>query len=441
MKNKMLKNSKYLLFFFLFLLSYLFLPQVAADESWSYGFAYNVATGLVPYQDFNMIIPPFFPFLFSIGLCFYKGILMFHIEQALMMTGICYMLERLVPKKYLLLVLLLLVTPCMVYNLPTYNTVCFFFILCLILLEEKNHSDFWIGIILGLMILTKQSIGLVALLVGVYLVYGKKEKFIKRLWGFSIPLFLAGCYFIIAGNFFDFLDQCLFGMVDFSGNGQVFILRPLFCILFFVLFLFWWKRGTYHKKWLYAISFYSICLPLFDLSHFSLGAFSLLVVFLAHSREEFSPHQRLALILFIVMTPCATFLHTYRTGYFPSDILNHEYRYLDYDNYRNLSVLREYSEKHFDQKIVILSTSAYLFKLSSGIPIDKLDLINKGNWGIRGTEKIITEIQKLRGSSTLFLINPEEALDNQIDKDVLNYVIRTGKKVDKVLYFDVYQLK
>ena len=125
MTKKIQSVGKYIVLFCLFLISYLFLPKVAADETWSYGFAYNIASGLIPYQDFNMIVPPVFAIIFSSLLFFYKGILMFHIEQALMFTIICYMLEKLLKEKYLVPVLLLLVSAPMIYNLPTYNSLVF----------------------------------------------------------------------------------------------------------------------------------------------------------------------------------------------------------------------------------------------------------------------------------------------------------------------------
>ena len=35
------------------------------DELFNYGFAYNILNGLVPYRDFNMIIPPLFNYLLA----------------------------------------------------------------------------------------------------------------------------------------------------------------------------------------------------------------------------------------------------------------------------------------------------------------------------------------------------------------------------------------
>ena len=35
------------------------------DNVWNYGFAYNIASGLIPYRDFNMVTTPLFPLLES----------------------------------------------------------------------------------------------------------------------------------------------------------------------------------------------------------------------------------------------------------------------------------------------------------------------------------------------------------------------------------------
>ena len=41
------------------------LTQVDLDGVWGYGFSYNIASGLVPYKDFNMVIGPLYSILFS----------------------------------------------------------------------------------------------------------------------------------------------------------------------------------------------------------------------------------------------------------------------------------------------------------------------------------------------------------------------------------------
>lgn len=440
MRDKILSKTKYIFFFFSFLISYLFLRKVSADETWSYGFSYNIASGLVPYQDFNMIVPPVFSFLFSIGLFFYKGILMFHIEQALLMVVICYLLEKLTKEKSVILISLLILLP-IVNGLPTYNTLCCCIVLALIYAEKRKANDLEIGLLLGLILFTKQSIGFLILLCGCYFVKNDKERLKKRCLGVAIPTFFIFTYLLLAGNFNDFIDQCFLGMFEFSKNGEsVAIWRPISIIVIWIAFLFYFRKQKYETEWIYAVAFYFICFPLFDLLHFLLGLFIILTAIIAHSDFLFNYHLEKFFLWLIILFPIGNMLVTLNAkGVYPNHIRNYEYRYLNPMEYHNAETLKEYNDNHLEEDIIILSSTSYIFKLSNHRRIEKLDLINRGNWGKDGTKKMIKAIQKKK--STLFLINKEELnYSTQTDKEVLKYIIKNGKRVDKVLYFDVYQL-
>ena len=43
-----------------------YVRPIVDDELYNYGFSVSILKGLVPYKDFNMIIPPFFSYIFSI---------------------------------------------------------------------------------------------------------------------------------------------------------------------------------------------------------------------------------------------------------------------------------------------------------------------------------------------------------------------------------------
>ena len=69
-KQKINNKQKYLLIFIisfvLIFTYYYFNTQRSMDEMWNYGFSNNIANGLVPYRDFNMIITPLYPLIISI---------------------------------------------------------------------------------------------------------------------------------------------------------------------------------------------------------------------------------------------------------------------------------------------------------------------------------------------------------------------------------------
>ena len=70
MKDLIEKRVFYvLLFIIIFCITFcysMFLTPSISDEIWSYSFCYNIASGLIPYRDFNMVITPLFSLLGSI---------------------------------------------------------------------------------------------------------------------------------------------------------------------------------------------------------------------------------------------------------------------------------------------------------------------------------------------------------------------------------------
>ena len=67
MKNKICSGSKYLfLFLFCLVLCCFTYSIITSDAIWNYGFSYAIARGEVPYVDFNMVVPPFSPFVYLI---------------------------------------------------------------------------------------------------------------------------------------------------------------------------------------------------------------------------------------------------------------------------------------------------------------------------------------------------------------------------------------
>ena len=63
----MKRVGKYL-FLALIILLFQIIAPLNLDEIWNYGFVHNLVTGLEPYKDFNMVIPPFSLFLFYLPL-------------------------------------------------------------------------------------------------------------------------------------------------------------------------------------------------------------------------------------------------------------------------------------------------------------------------------------------------------------------------------------
>jgi len=123
---------------FLFVLcSNLLFHEFDLDECWNYGFSVGIFHGQVPYRDFNMVIPPFFPMLFTILFPFFgSSIFIYHIEQAILVTIFIYLLNKYLGNKmWLVSIFLILPLPLLA---PNYNFFLLFLFLLLLVLEEKD---------------------------------------------------------------------------------------------------------------------------------------------------------------------------------------------------------------------------------------------------------------------------------------------------------------
>ena len=71
---------------------------ITGDEIWNYGFAYNIATGLIPYKDFNMVVTPLFPIMSALFMKILGiNIVTFHIFNAIICTTIFYYMKKHIP--------------------------------------------------------------------------------------------------------------------------------------------------------------------------------------------------------------------------------------------------------------------------------------------------------------------------------------------------------
>ena len=126
---------KYFLVFIFFLFWNLIVQRINLDEIWNYGFAYNISQGLIPYEDFNMVLTPFYPMLISFFLVlFSSNLLVMHIINSLMITVMLYLIER-VLKLNINIFILILCFPLSV-AFPSYNL----FLLFLFIIRICNGS-------------------------------------------------------------------------------------------------------------------------------------------------------------------------------------------------------------------------------------------------------------------------------------------------------------
>ena len=104
-----------------------------------------------------------------------------------------------------------------------------------ILDKEFKYKDYIIGLLVGIMFLTKQHIGLCLF---IPLIFCSKNK-LKSFIGMSIPITLLLCYLLFNNSFNDFINYAFLGIFDFGENNSIWLFFPIelivCCIIFYKL--------------------------------------------------------------------------------------------------------------------------------------------------------------------------------------------------------------
>ena len=438
-KNNYIKIIKYFLIFIFLVFWSIFIQNITGDEIWNYGFAHNIYKGLIPYKDFNMVVTPLFPFLMSILFhIFGSNLLVIEIENAIIMTIIIFLVEKKLKKNTWMFALFMFFPLQIVF--PSYNM--FILMLCIIILflEEKKGYDYLIGFILALAVLTKQSIG-VCMILPSLIYYKQPKKLLKRFVGFLFPMIIFLIYLLISKSFMQFVDLCFLGLFDFSNkNGRLFKEIPglIFIIILVIVLIIMIIKYPKKISNYYTLAYLSIVLPLFDVYHIQMACLLFLYNLLTVTNYQFKIKVALFCPVIIIFCTCVWGCCNYGKGHtFPNDINHFQYKLLDDESIKFTKEISYYIKEHEDKEIIFFTTSAYYIKIANDMKITWLDLVNDGNWGYNGEEKMMKEVKK-RKNAIYFIDRSELHEKCQTNYNVMKYIMKNGKKIDKLRIYDVY---
>lgn len=434
MKSKKYIAIELLCIFILTLLYNLICNPVILDEIWNYGFTYNIANGLIPYKDFNMVITPFYPFLGALFLIIFgKSLFVYHIFNALICTGIFYFMKITLNKSYYIVYSILLLV-----SLPNYSLFSILLLYIILYLEDNKKNDFLIGIFIGLTFLTKQNIGIMFILPSILT---KKFKQIKnRTIGFIIPNIIFFLYLIITDSLLSFIDYAFLGLSSFAENNILFSMWGTLTIIA-IIYLIYQYIITKGIKVLYLLAFQIIAYPIFDTYHVLIPFIPVLGYFLSKLNLVVKVTQ-VAFIIFIGIV-FAYNINNILNGNnrFPNDTNVCKMRILDDNTISNIKEVSNYLKENKD--VYIINDKAYVYKLESDITINKFDLLNDGNLGKDGDIRLIKEIEyKCREKVCTFLMREDEIYDDtltQTNRKIINYINDNYKKVGKIIDLTIYQ--
>ena len=412
--KKVLSCSKYLFLFLFFFVSLVVFFNIQRGDTYvNFGFSYAISRGEIPYLDFNLVIPPLAPYLYSIFLFFSKSILVFYLEQALLLTILFYFLFTMYGKKTWLYLILLCI------SFPISMSSCCF--------------------------LTKQTVGGLLLLASIYYLFVDYKKFFVRILGFCIPVICALILFFIQGNLVQFFDLCFLGLFDFGHDN--FSYESFYVILFVISMIFLLIRIIKKPKDIknyYVLLFSSCVYPIIDYYHVSLflAIFLLLLLEDIHIKRDIALHCiifSLALSFIWLGVEKLSIHHMIFVNYtnFPYSIVSYSYdeKFQKLENY----------VKTLDSSVVFFlrGSENYFYKIKNNLDITYFDLPNYGNYGYDGIHKMMKMIQQEKGS--YFVIDREayqsKSSAQQYMKEAVRYIINHGRLVKKFDFYEIYYLE
>ncbi len=122
---------------------------------------------------------------------------------------------------------------------------------------------------------------------------------------------------------------------------------------------------------------------------------------------------------------------------YPNNLSHFEYRYY------NEKVINHYNKIYdyiIDDDFIFYDDEAYFFKIITSRKIDSLDLLNYGNHGLNGSDKII-KLLKENKDKKILLDSKYNSKSSQLDLEGCEYIIKTYEKIDSIENYDVYEYR
>lgn len=393
------------------------------DLIWNYGFSYNIASNLIAYKDFNMVITPLYPFICGLVMNLLgNNFFIFNLTNIVLLSSMYYYIYKKYPKSYIpSMVLISFILR------PSYNFLIMFLLLILLNLEEDK--DFLTGVVLGLIFFTKQSFIILCIPSIIYI--REPKKILKRIGGFLIPCILIWLYLIINNSLYEFINYIVLGLFSFGTKNSFFNLGTVF-ILVLIGFLTFYYSKYKDIKVLYLICYQVMAYPIFNAMHILFSAIPVFIYFLdrwVNSKKKENDFSYLKYLnymaLVLLMCPVLSLFLQYHFKDLSEGIGALEYKDIDSKYLVNAQVI----DKEIDNldKTYFVMYDAYVYKLLLNKKINSYDLLLNGNMGYKGEDSVINYFDSL-DSNTYFLLNLEYE-GGQLSKKIDSYIRNNYKKV------------
>lgn len=503
--NILIQFSIFALSLVLFLVARLTAPATDLDEVWNYNTANAFAMGLIPYKQVSMITTPLLPMVNSIFLkIFFNGIITYRVVMgiifALIVLFIYLIIRELSNKRLLSYICAFFMGTLLIKNfLLDYNYLFLLIVLMIAFLEvrdlKKNENfnfnhNLCVGLLTGLAFLTKQTIGLLLIIVVIFevFIYMKKTgfdlkitKFIKligiRIFGMMIPITMFLIYLGVNGAFNDFINYAIKGVKEFSNSipyyrlfdsndKVVSIISRLFIIVYIPLFITFILESIKNKKLndelinIYVLAFCSIPViaiiyPISDDFHLMVASVCALIIIaylfilVLKKIDGFIKIDMFYKKLLLIGILVVIVLISFKNLIIERNINVKENVLVPFKHYEGIYVPKYLSNRISDvtdkvrsysnsgRESIIIDAEASIYDIVLNRYKKNYDMLLIGNIGEHGVEKIINEIKDSH-NVYYFVKNPQYALNWQLPEDIVDYIRNNLKYHETVSVFDVY---
>lgn len=464
-------------------------PLNDLDEVWNFNFAKCISNGMVPYKDISMVMTPLSSFMLAVILCIFgKELFVMRIGTIILAISILLIIYKILKEIQLsknvsiILVMFICINYIELFAYD-YNFLLIVFVLLIIYLEIKNINqrkslklNFIIGLIAGLSVLTKQTVGSICLVItilnGIWLINDIKDfkHYIKilsvRIIGSIIPIYIFIIYLMYNNAVGDFLNYCILGISTFSNKISYLnliinydikvcalsIVVPIILIIYIVKNIIK-KPKTAEQMYIYILLLYSVCsfvlvFPISDVIHFMIGCLPtlILIIYLVNLKlkEENSnidiKWKKVALVYMVIVIIFFDLLNIV------SD-LNNNLTVSNLKGFTGIPIYKGLEEEiHKVQEYVLNEQDkVYIIDSTASIYFVPLDIYNKdydlfliGNVGKEGIEEKVKEL--CNKDNVKILINSNvQNINWQMSKGTINYIIENKEKIGQVERFDIYE--
>lgn len=513
MKKEKIKaiSKDFILFIFIAVMVFSIIainPISNLDEIWNYNTARAITQNLIPYKDISMITTPLLPMITALFLKLIANeVIVSRVLASVLWGGVLFsifkILKLLIKEENTCLIITallgLLFRDCYCID---YNILSLMFSLIILYIElknidkphfENNKTDFLIGILAGLTVCTKQSIGaiLTIIVVGYKIIFVQnKKEFIeylktafKRIIGILIPIILVLIYLIVTNSLQDFINYAVLGISTFSNKipyaqlmnndkKEIQILSrimPFILLIMAVLTIVLQNKkkkeniGNTDNKILtmliYSLSTIIIMYPISDEIHFliagtitfiGLAYILYLLGITIYNKINLQSKKKIYKITSLMISIIAIAFIAVRGIENITEYIKQE-KNETIEHYKNIQI-SEYLQERINEidnfileqekenkKVYILDAEAAIYMIPINNYNKDYDMFLKGNIGKDGQEGQIQKI-KQKETNEIILIRKRNLQSNwQTPTEVVNYVRENLEFMGEVSIYEVYK--